>query len=52
MRVSEASAQGIQVTMDGIERPDNLIPLHDDRQDHAVEVRIMAPPAAPTPQRK
>ena len=52
MRVSEASAQGIQVTMDGIERPDNLIPLLDDRQDHAVEVRITALPAAPTPQRK
>jgi cyclic beta-1,2-glucan synthetase len=52
MRVSEASAQGIQVTMDGIERPDNLIPLLDDRQDHAVEVRITALPATPTPQRK
>jgi cellobiose phosphorylase len=52
MRVSEASAQGTQVTMDGIERPDNLIPLLDDRQDHMVEVRITALPAAPTPQRK
>ncbi|MHB1403495.1 MAG: GH36-type glycosyl hydrolase domain-containing protein [Thiobacillus sp.] len=52
MRVSEASAQGVQVTMDGIERPDNLIPLLDDRQDHAVEVRITALPAALTPQRK
>jgi len=52
MRVSEASAQGIQVTMDGIERPDNLIPLLDDRQDHTVEVRITPLPAAPVPQRK
>jgi cellobiose phosphorylase len=43
-RVGEQSEHGIRVTVDGIERPDNLIPLIDDRQDHAVEVRIMASP--------
>jgi cyclic beta-1,2-glucan synthetase len=43
-RVGEQSEQGIRVTVDGVERPDNIIPLIDDRQDHAVEVRIMASP--------
>jgi cellobiose phosphorylase len=32
------------VTVDGVERPDQTIPLVDDRQEHSVEVRI---PAAP-----
>ena len=41
-RVGEPSEHGIHVTVDGVERPDNIIPLIDDRQDHAVEVRIMA----------
>ena len=36
----------MRVTVDGIERPDNIIPLIDDRQEHAVEVRIMALPPA------
>ncbi len=39
-RVGEQSEQDIGVTVDGIERPDKLIPLIDDRQDHTVEVRI------------
>jgi len=28
------------VTVDGVEQPDNTIPLVDDRQEHSVEVRI------------
>ncbi|MGA9031358.1 MAG: glucoamylase family protein [Sulfuricaulis sp.] len=32
------------ITVDGVERHDQAIPLIDDRQDHAVEVKIMAPP--------
>jgi hypothetical protein len=28
------------VTVDGIEQPDNAIPLVDDRQEHSAEVRI------------
>jgi cellobiose phosphorylase len=32
-----------RVTVDGVERPDNMIPLVDDRQDHSVEVRMAAP---------
>jgi cellobiose phosphorylase len=43
-RVSEESEQAIRVTVDGVDRPDKIIPLIDDRQDHAVEVRIMALP--------
>jgi len=31
------------VTVDGVERHDQAIPLVDDRQDHSVEVRIPAP---------
>jgi len=30
------------VTVDGVERHDNAIPLVDDRQEHSVEVRIQA----------
>jgi cellobiose phosphorylase len=30
------------VTVDGVERPDQAIPLVDDRQEHSVEVRIPA----------
>ena len=29
-----------KVTVDGIERPDPVIPLVDDHQEHAVEVKI------------
>jgi cellobiose phosphorylase len=31
-----------RITVDGVERPDKMIPLVDDRQDHSVEVRIPA----------
>jgi cyclic beta-1,2-glucan synthetase len=31
---------GASVTVDGVERRDNAIPLIDDRQEHSVEVRI------------
>ncbi|MHB1141221.1 MAG: GH36-type glycosyl hydrolase domain-containing protein [Sulfuricaulis sp.] len=31
-----------RVTVDGVERHDKAIPLVDDRQDHAVEVKILA----------
>jgi cellobiose phosphorylase len=34
------------ITVDGVERHDKAIPLVDDRQDHAVEVKIMALPPA------
>ena len=31
------------VTVDGVEQPDHVIPLLDDRQEHSAEVRIPAP---------
>jgi cellobiose phosphorylase len=34
------------ITVDGVERHDKAIPLVDDRQGHAVEVKIMALPPA------
>jgi cellobiose phosphorylase len=34
------------VTVDGVEQPDNAIPLLDDRHEHSVEVRIPAPDKA------
>ncbi|WP_260295429.1 GH36-type glycosyl hydrolase domain-containing protein [Sedimenticola hydrogenitrophicus] len=37
---AEQTQQAIRVTVDGIERAGNLIPLIDDRREHAVEVRI------------
>lgn len=42
--VSDA-AQGaaMHMTVDGVERPDQTIQLVDDRQDHAVEIRLMSP---------
>jgi cellobiose phosphorylase len=40
----EQSEQAIRVMVDGVERTDEIIPLIDDRQDHAVEVRMMALP--------
>jgi cellobiose phosphorylase len=33
---------GASVTVDGVERHDNAIPLVDDRQEHRVEVRLLA----------
>ena len=43
-RVDEQSEYAMSVTVDGIERPDKIIPLIDDRWEHAVEVRIMPLP--------
>jgi hypothetical protein len=34
------------VFVDGVEQPDNAIPLLDDHQEHSVEVRITAPDKA------
>ena len=39
-----AQSGAMRVTVDGVERPDKIIPLIDDRRDHAVEVRIMVLP--------
>jgi cellobiose phosphorylase len=38
----EAKIGKTSITIDGVERHDQAIPLVDDRQDHAVEVKIMA----------
>jgi cellobiose phosphorylase len=35
-----AASGGMKLTVDGVERNDDAIPLVDDRQEHAVEVRI------------
>jgi hypothetical protein len=35
-----------RVVVDGVEQPDQAIPLVDDRQEHAVEIRL-AVAAAP-----
>ncbi|SDH75764.1 GH36-type glycosyl hydrolase domain-containing protein [Nitrosomonas sp. Nm132] len=37
-------SSAMRVTVDGIERPDKIIPLIDDRQDHTVEVNIVTLP--------
>jgi cellobiose phosphorylase len=37
-----AQSDAMRVTVDGVERPDKIVPLIDDRQDHAVEVIIGA----------
>jgi cellobiose phosphorylase len=37
---TRAESGGMSVTVDGVERPDQAIPLADDRQEHSVEVRI------------
>jgi cellobiose phosphorylase len=34
-------SSAMRVTVDGIERPDKVIPLIDDRRDHMVEVNIV-----------
>jgi hypothetical protein len=31
---------GISVTVDGVEQPEQAIPLVDDQQEHQVEVRL------------
>ena len=41
----EAKIGATRVTVDGVERSDNIIPLIDDRHDHAVEVKITALPS-------
>ena len=46
----EAAAMNdaMRLSVDGVERPDKIIPLLDDRQEHVVEVRIKAlPPVHP-----
>jgi cellobiose phosphorylase len=40
-----AASGGMKLTVDGVERNDAAIPLVDDRQEHAVEVRIPMHPA-------
>ncbi len=42
-RLAEHPGEPARLTMDGIERTGNLIPLIDDRQDHTVEVRMTHP---------
>jgi cellobiose phosphorylase len=34
----------MRITIDGIERPDKVIPLIDDRKDHTVEINIVTQP--------
>jgi cellobiose phosphorylase len=46
-RGTDQTQQALRVTVDGIERAGNLIPLIDDRREHAVEVRITAPSQTP-----
>ncbi len=41
---ADAQSDAMRVMLNGVERPDQFIPLTDDRQEHAVEVRIMALP--------
>ena len=40
---TETGTGEMQVTVDGIERDDRIVPLIDDHREHAVEVRINAP---------
>jgi cellobiose phosphorylase len=46
VRQTRSGSDGMSVTVDGVRRPDPVIPLVDDRRDHAVEVRIPAPGSA------
>jgi cyclic beta-1,2-glucan synthetase len=39
---TRAGDSEMRVTVDGVERPDQAVPLVDDRQEHLVEVRIPA----------
>ncbi len=39
----DAKIDETRITVDGVERLDNAIPLIDDRQEHSVEVRVRAP---------
>ncbi|MHB8882429.1 MAG: GH36-type glycosyl hydrolase domain-containing protein [Thermodesulfovibrionales bacterium] len=40
--VLQITGPGAGVTVDGVEQPDQSIPLIDDRQEHSVEVRVQA----------
>jgi cellobiose phosphorylase len=40
VRQTPAGSGETSVTVDGVEQPDDTIPLIDDRQEHSVEVRI------------
>ena len=42
VRQTTAGNVGMSVALDGVERPDKLIPLVNDRQEHSVEVNIQA----------
>jgi cellobiose phosphorylase len=44
-----AGGAGTRVTVDGVARHEDGIPLVDDRRDHSVEVRIPAPDPVPAP---
>ncbi|WP_430233219.1 GH36-type glycosyl hydrolase domain-containing protein [Nitrosomonas communis] len=39
-----AQSSVMRITVDGIERPDKVIPLIDDRKDHTVEINIVTQP--------
>jgi cyclic beta-1,2-glucan synthetase len=43
-----AAQAGMTVTVDGVERDDQAIPLVDDRQEHTAEVRIHVTPSQST----
>ncbi len=43
VRQTPAGGGGTRVTVDGVERPDEAIPLIDDRKKHVVEVSIPRP---------
>jgi len=43
-----AATAGMIVTVDGIERDDQAIPLVDDRQEHSAEVKIHVAPSQTT----
>jgi hypothetical protein len=43
-----AAQAGMTVTVDGVEREDNALPLVDDQQEHTAEVRIHVAPSQNT----
>ena len=47
MAANGDQSDAMRLTLDGIEHPDKIIPLLDDRKEHTVEVRIMALPTIP-----
>jgi cyclic beta-1,2-glucan synthetase len=40
---TRSGSGGMRVTVDGVERPDQAVPLVDDHKDHSAEVRIYTP---------